>query len=486
MIPYRCDEPLYHPPIATGSISVLVLLLFLFVSPDPKDRAFQEPALQGLIQPVHLPQEWTDEDFADPGEQPQPRQNLRPADDQTNKKNSRNVRLSRPNLYLHFDTFNPLQWITSPFLHTNFGELFVNLIGLWSLGFVIEGRLGAGRFLLLLGSVALGHAATIQTLLVFTGVGGSTAGLAPAVLGLYGLALLWMPKSTFEIWFGFLIGVQEVSVLIYGLLECGCILFACMLGRDIMIAGLFPLLGLAYGAGLGFLWLHKGWIDCEGRDLLSLLLGQKDTVVQEAELDSAAQDLLHDSLGGGGRPKPKANAADPLPLSQRTRRRAKEEQSPLPRGGGPLPPASHTASEANNPLGLPIGHDLIDDVALLIEQDNATTALKLLEKIRIDGNKSQLPQASLAKLVRLLLKDQAFKAAMPFMFEHVQRFEVQRESMQISLAKILLHQERPQRALDVLSQVQTANLDEKGRGNLRNLVAHAQRLIDEGVIEFSD
>ena len=92
------------------------------------------------------------------------------------------------------------------------------------------------------------------------------------------------------------------------------------------------------------------------------------------------------------------------------------------------------------------------DVEQLITDGNLATALKLLNKLRVTQPTLQLSHLALHQLIQRLLKDRQYAEAIPFMREHTSRFDVQRESLQLNLAKLLLHLQRPRQALDVLRQ----------------------------------
>ncbi len=51
--------------------------------------------------------------------------------------------------------------------------------------------------------------------------------------------------------------------------------------------------------------------------------------------------------------------------------------------------------------------------------------------------------------------------------EHIQRFEENRATLQINLAKILVKKESPEKALSVLMQIDAKSLDVQGRENVQ-------------------
>lgn len=72
------------------------------------------------------------------------------------------------------------------------------------------------------------------------------------------------------------------------------------------------------------------------------------------------------------------------------------------------------------------------------------------------------------------------------MTEHIQRFAHSRTGVQLNLAKILLHLERPRKALDTLKSIALHALDETTGHTHGKLVAAARKMIDDGVMELSE
>ncbi|MEZ6074180.1 MAG: hypothetical protein R3C56_00465 [Pirellulaceae bacterium] len=126
------------------------------------------------------------------------------------------------------------------------------------------------------------------------------------------------------------------------------------------------------------------------------------------------------------------------------------------------------------------------DVERLIAEGNLPLALKLLSKLRVDHPELQLPQPSLYGLIRALLAAKDYPRAIPLLREHIERFVEQRISLQLNLAKLLLHLQQPRKASEVLRGMQSEPLDATARGTWQQLAKHVQHQIDEGVMEISD
>ena len=61
---------------------------------------------------------------------------------------------------------DPVQWVTSNFVHMGFPHLFGNMIFLWGFGIIVEGKLGWWRFVLLYFAIGISQCAIEQTLLL--------------------------------------------------------------------------------------------------------------------------------------------------------------------------------------------------------------------------------------------------------------------------------------------------------------------------------
>ena len=122
----------------------------------------------------------------------------------------------------------------------------------------------------------------------------------------------------------------------------------------------------------------------------------------------------------------------------------------------------------------------------LIQVGNYAVAIRLLGRLNQVGRAPELTQPQLGKLIRDLLTAQKFESAIPFLTEHIERFGQGRIALQLNLAKVLLHLERPHRAASVLTSIDRLALNTKETATWQKLAFHAQRQIDSGVIELSD
>ncbi len=463
MIPYNTDAPLYHFPIATLAVIVLNMVLLLLT-----------PA--ALIQP--------------PGETKFSALDLAGVElEESETAPSATFRLSLD----YGQGLKPWQWFTSMFMHNGIIHLLLNLITLWAFGLVVEGKVGALVFLLLYVGIGAVQAAVAQLLLGFGSEGGSL-GANAAILGLLGIAIVWAPRNDFDVlWsFGMRGGSVEIPILVYGFIALGLELLGVVFGPFAVSSGILHLLGLVFGLGCGYFWLQRKWVDCENFDLVSVYHGIEGKHAPDHEasaaVDQEARDLIRNSLS--------VRPETPLPVSKNSRPAKPAGKTPSNTSGKAFGKTKQKSLAAKLPdgasgsIGQPVAAKITDhlqqDIDELLSTDNYATALKLLNKLRTGGVKIELAQPQLGKLIRDLLAAREYVQAIPFLTEHIERFEQGKTSLQLNLAKVLLHLERPHRAATVLRSIDRESLDEAAIASWTKLATHARQQIDSGVIELSE
>lgn len=172
---------------------------------------------------------------------------------------------------LDFQDIQPVQWLTSAFLHGDWMHLIGNLIFLYVFGTLVEDYLGhwfVPAYLFL----AIASGALEQALCLLENREGHALGASSAIYGLIAMATLWAPRahiSTFIWWIiirrpqvyrvrvmwlaGYFMAVQLITVLLTKGEPSSEFLHAC---------------GIVAGLVLGFLCLRERWIDTDGDDVL--------------------------------------------------------------------------------------------------------------------------------------------------------------------------------------------------------------------------
>src|SRR5262245_55636092 len=136
LIPYNTDAPIYHWPFATLGTIIVNVLIFCVAMALPEDQ-----------------EEWIYEHFA-----------------------------------LIYGTWNPIQWLTSNYLHGGIFHVLGNMAVLWGIGIVVEGKIGWWRFLLLYNLMGVVQCGIEQTLMLAEE--GASLGASAIIYGLIAIALV--------------------------------------------------------------------------------------------------------------------------------------------------------------------------------------------------------------------------------------------------------------------------------------------------------
>jgi membrane associated rhomboid family serine protease len=222
VIPYSTDAPLYHIPFVTGGIILANTVIFFATT-------FQ--VMLG---------------FSDLGQ--------------------------IEGLMLEYNQINPVQWITSNFMHGDLFHLLGNMFFLFIFGLIVEGKLGNMRFLGLYAVMCLLDGAASQVPMYFLVGEGTALGASGVIYGLMAIAVIWAPENEVDCFywlFFFFYGTAEVSILTLGGWFIGLEIFSLIFSGFQMSSALLHMIGVAIGAPLGFYLLRKEMIDCEGWDIVS-------------------------------------------------------------------------------------------------------------------------------------------------------------------------------------------------------------------------
>lgn len=473
MIPYNTDAPLYHMPIATVGLILLNTVLFIAV---PRSMVeFDAPVPQVLVDALE------DSDFvgeveSDESLSPQERASIL-ASLRSSKSNYSGAMLSLE--YGH--GIKPWQWLTSIFMHANILHLVFNMIALWAFGLVVEGKVGLLPFLGIYLGIGVAQSAIEQLLMCMYGVGGSL-GASAAIFGILGIAIVWAPRNEFEVFyqFGFRMGTAEVPILMYGFLQFALEVFNVVMGQFGISAGVLHLMGFGLGLGVGFVWLVRGWVDCEGWDIITVMKGHEGRDFENERLEKEAAELVDSTH------RPRSETAVRVKASK-VPSQLKQTSSPTSDQPAPTvvpremfaPPAPSADDFADLFASQAIASQETPEERLrrFIEEGKHQEAVRSLIQLRSKGT-CELPQEYLAKLIRDLLTGKDLNNAIPLMAEHIRRFTENRVTLQVNLSKVLLQKDRPEKALQVLKSIEKNVLDAKLTETIEGLTAHAKSLIE--------
>ena len=336
---------------------------------------------------------------------------------------------------------HPLQWLTSIFLHGDIFHLLGNMFFLWAFGVIVEGKVGPIVFLTIYLFTGVSQSAIEQAM--FLGLDeGFSLGASSAIYGLVMISMLWAPQDTMKcvlILFFYIIPVDVPVAMI------GIIYFAWDFTAAVLISGFGPstallhLMGAVIGIVIGLVMLLTSKVDCEQRDFISLFL---------------------QAGGGKGLQKKKSKKDLAQEESDRQQRQIELEQSIQ----------KHWESMTHH-----------------LNAGNTSAAADLFPKIKkLDPNQSWR-ESLLFQIVTQWQSQNKWDQLEYYSQEYMSNEFPRKNDIAINLARILVvHRERPRRALKVLENVNAATLTQKQHQFIKKISATAQKQIAEGVIEFGD
>jgi membrane associated rhomboid family serine protease len=388
LIPYSTDAPLYYYPISTVSLIVLnIACFFAFcsgVEPDPTlevETLFERLSLQ----------------------------------------------------FGH--GFLPWQWVTSMFMHMDIMHLIGNMIFLWSFGLVLEGKMGHFLFAGLYLAMGIVQAILVQALMLF--FEGSALGASGAIFSLLAIVVIFAPVNSFEVilLFGRVIAF-EMPILMFGFVYFAMNITFFFIGGAGMSSEALHLIGAMVGIPVGFILLLRGYVDCEGYDIISYFQGEQG---RNSKLVKAAK--------------------------KREKLRAKEEEQ-------------KTAPSREQRMNL-----IQTQIDQAIQEGKFDAAVALQKKLATLQPEAGWQRQQLVAIIRGYLTAEDYAKAELYMTEYISVFEEQRFAMQLKLLKLWLHQQRPRRVLRFVQGLNISFMTKQEQLQLQQLAQHASKMIKAGVLE---
>ena len=427
VIPTGTDAPIYHWPYATvGMIILNVALLFAV------------PPVAGTVR--------LDEN------------------DQVIEDTETVSNFERYSLAIGDGRLHPVQWVTHNFLHFGFMHLIGNMLFLWAFGIVVEGKLGALKFLLAYLTIGTLHGAFVQILLRNSGMDQHAAGASAVIYGLLAVCMIWAPRNELNSIVIILIGFRTlvfhwdlyyttVALLYIGEQAFGLVFWG-TLGGKVMISELGHLSGAFWGAVVAIVLVKAGLVDCEGWDLFALWkkrrklagdwekrgrrLDHEKMVLRSSMKARAKARFSHDSYGGEG---------DQLSLEERSSMAVRRIRS------------------------------LIDDGQIPAAMEAYVKATRALM--------NWPSQSDLYELIKAMHARGAEADSVRLMRDHCRYYPANSAKMRVKLAQILIRDfQRPVAALRVLEEIPTGSLPADLEAARSKLTRKAQQLLDEGVLEL--
>lgn len=458
MIPISTDAPLYHYPIATVSVMVLNVLVFLAVGLNPGYEAVElDDPHERVSQPAPPPDDdgrrgWDEvikeeEDNGDEINEP----GFDPAVEEWGREpaGEKSLRLQtgflHRNLCLEFGTFKPWQWVTNNFMHDGWIHLIGNLVFLWAFGIVVEGKVGWLVFSAIYLAVGTIYGFILQMGTVIVGMDeGMALGASAAIFGLLAICVAWAPANEFEtVWFfGFYAHLSEISILTYGaFFFVKEFVFLGLQGFS-MSSELLHIMGFLIALPVGLWMVKAGHVNCEGWDVFSYLegrTGQDSKILKQTER-----------------------------INKERRKRQKEEMR-----------AADAPSQPNLA-------QLQSQVSEALERGEFELAHRLHERIASNNPTVLWQQSELHRIISGYLKAKRYTEAAGLIQTYVEMFEPDRFAMQVALLRIWLSEQKPRKALKYIKGMNISFLGPEQNAKLKPIIEHAKKMIEAGVIEMQN
>ncbi len=437
LIPYSTDAPIYHYPIATVSLIVLnVICFFAFcigLSGSFSGGVEQfEDADGNRVQAFELLQQLQAMQAAG-----QDVEQIEVAWKPVPSSNSN----WREELTLHYGRgLRPWQWLTSLFMHSGIGHLIGNMIFLWSFGLLLEGKLGWWLFSAVYLGMGVFQSFAEQTIMLFAS--GGSLGASSAIFSLLALVVVFAPLNSFEtfLFLGFRVFFFEVPNLAFGALYVAMNIFFFCFGGATFGSEAIHLMGFLIGLPVGLFMLTRGYVDCEGFDIISHYTNKEGSESQVGKKELRAREAKRDAKQLASLPKINQNAVRDQMASQ---------------------------------------------VDQAIQEGNFDLAVALQAKISAKNPGAGWTHGQLIAVIQHYLKVKQYSAVEPLLELHIERFEEHRFQLQLKLLKVWLHNHRPRHALRYIRGLNPAFLDDFEKEELQKLAAYAQKQIQSGILETS-
>jgi membrane associated rhomboid family serine protease len=429
VIPTGTDAPIYHWPYVTVTLIVLNIALLFAIPPASSAPELDEN--DEVIESVESVSEF-----------------------------------NRYALALGDGRLHPIQWVTHNFLHYGIMHLAGNILFLWAFGIVVEGKLGAVKYLLAYLAIGTLHGAFVQLLMLRSGIDAHAAGASAIVYGLLAACMIWAPRNELNCTVIMLVGFRTfvfhwdlyyttVALLYIGEQVFGLVLWGA-LGGQVMVSEMGHLSGAFWGAVVAIALFKAGLVDCEGWDLFSL---RKKRAKLAQEWNQRGERLDRE----------KQVLRSSLKATMKSKNRAKAMNGD---GQGDGPSEEERAAAA------------VRRVRSLIDKGDIAGSLAAYDKsARTLVNWP--PQPDLLGMIRALGSCGADSDAIPLMRDHCRYYPDASTKVRLKLAQVLIRdRQRPAAALRVLEGIPPGSLPADLESARRKLALQATRMCEEGVLEL--
>lgn len=404
IIPYSTDAPIYHRPVGTVTLIVVNALVFFGTLTLADDDRMAYALLRG-------------------------------------------------------DGLHPVQWLSSFFMHADIEHLVGNMIFLWAFGIIVEGKLGAWKFVPLYLLLGLTHGALMQVLSL-RAEHGYILGASAAIYGLMAICMVWAPVNHLTCFYFFwilrvFVGTGDVAILMFAIFYIGWEFVVVLFTGGAMSTPFLHLTGALIGLAVGVVMLQAKLVDCENWDLFAVMSGREGKYAKRRKVKSRKQ---------AEKPTVTTTAAavgPPAAMPATTPRRARSTAE-----GGP-------SETANDRLRRHL--DLDEPLAAHAAYDRA---LRTVPDWTPD-------EREWLRLIRALLDKKESRLAVTVMEDYLRRTARPSPRVRLKLAQVLLREfGRPTHALRVLDGFEGEALPADLESFRGQVAAEAQRQRDEGELEL--
>ena len=263
-------------------------------------------------------------------------------------------------------------------------------------------------------------------------------GASGAIFGIMAIALFWAPANQVYCPISLALGI-EVPLMMFAFFYLASNFSIAWISEFALGSSLLHLLGAVAGGVIGATYVKMRLVDCEGYDLFSYIQAKEGRPDRQPKLRKSKKEL-----------------------HQQTEQKRQIEQQ--------------KESEVK---------DGLTAIQLYLGKGQIDMAIKRFAAVRKLDPTIQWSKDQLQTIIRDLHQRQQWELSIPFLEQHIQRFDSARAAMQLKLARILLlARGRPRAALKVLKSIDIGQLSDKGKLTARQLMSSSIQRIEDGEIEL--
>ena len=338
---------------------------------------------------------------------------------------------------LQFGTINPIQWFSAMCMHIGISHLIGNIIGLALFGWIIEGKVGWWRFLLICFGIGVSANAFTQLIMIF-GNGGAL-GASGVVFGLIAMAMVWAPENEIRItsagvfFFRPFAFSFNVTISTLGFFMIGMEWITAGISGFSMSTEVLHLIGAVPGFVIAYLMIRWRRVDCDGYDLISTMKGTRGKRVLTIADEKAQQKQAEES---------------------------KQEAIQLEKSG-------------------------LEMVEKYIDSGHYDLAINRFKMLKKNNHSLVMAEHQFVKLIKEFEKDESTKhKSVPLLIDYLKNYERYKAPFTLMLARTyVLKQGRPRQGMRVLKSLEWDELSAKQKKFVRKLIERAKQMIAGGVLE---